>query len=80
MLHRTRTAPISVVTRETFKQIWDADSSRDQTFSDAPSCPLYPTGKCDCRTAIREFAIASEQGHPCGENGKCPVRTYLAAL
>ncbi len=66
------------VNAASFYVIFMHDAGRDTPFRDAPDCPLVAGQKCDCRTEIRQFAAASNSAHPCGEGGKCPVRTYLA--
>jgi hypothetical protein len=85
-----RTIPI-VVSNETFEKIFLIDTARVVPHHDAPDCPLANSagyvnkpgeedrgiGKCDCRNELRLFAIA-EVGHSCGDEGRCPARTYLA--
>lgn len=72
----THIAPMAV-TRETFYSIFMEDTGRGTPYSDAKDCPLVANDKCDCSAAIREFSLSAQGGHPCGEGGKCPARTYL---
>lgn len=65
------------VTAENFYSIFMDDTSRDLPFQGAPNCPLVPRGKCDCRSELLQFALTSKEGHPCGMDSKCPVRTFL---
>ncbi len=74
-----------IVSTETFRTVFMDDTARTLPATDAPDCPVvkaagYTKGsvsKCDCSNELRAFALASPHGHPCGENGKCPVRTFL---
>ena len=77
MPHRATHAVHPAVTRETFYSVFMADTGRGMPYNDARDCPLVANDKCDCSTAIREFSLSAQGGHPCGEGGKCPARTYL---
>ncbi len=71
------------VSKMTFRVIFMDDTEHAQVG--APDCPVIIDAgytnenirKCDCSVELRTFAISAEDGHPCGEQGKCPVRTYL---
>lgn len=70
---------------ETFASIFMDDTARARPATGAPDCPVVIAAgytdehlrKCDCSDELRTFALASPHGHPCGDGGKCPVRTYL---
>ena len=76
------------VSPETFAEIFMQDTLRDVPHQGAPDCPLElavgHTGdnvrKCEFRSELRQFALAAPGGHPCGEHGACPARTYLLYL
>lgn len=77
-----------VISPDTFAIIFMDDTARANPVAGAPDCPVVIAAgytqerirKCDCSNELRVYAIASAHGHPCGQDGKCPVRTYLAAL
>ena len=76
------------VSAGTFAIVFINDTARAHPVAGAPDCPVAiaagctdkHTRKCDCSNELRIFALAAESGHPCGEGGKCPVRTYLETL
>ncbi len=81
-MHRTPLAPI---TAENFSAVFMMTVSSELAGGDKPDCPVVIAAgitaenvrKCDCPNALRVYAIQSDSGHQCGENGRCPVRTYL---
>jgi hypothetical protein len=84
MNHSTKEVA-SPVTDETFAKIFRVVTAIPEPIRGAPDCPLVikagytseQTRKCDCTDELRAFAIDAPGGHPCGENNKCPARTFL---
>ena len=83
-MHRQRS--LAPVTPENFSALFMLTVGGTITSVDAPDCPVAIAAglvaenvrKCDCPTALRVHALAAPGAHPCGDGGRCPIRTYLA--